>query len=269
MTEDKIGVDMKRYICIALAVIALILAGYSFGQCSQGGHGGHGGNGSHGFGGHGFGGHGGYYGGYIWYGPGWWGSYYPYYPYYPDYYLAPPAVAPQQPDFYAQPSQPVEHYYWYFCQHPEGYYPYVKQCPDGWMKVVPSPPPPKGNIVKQSPEAATMTLLVEFDTNKADIKPEYNDEIARVANFMKKYPSVTTTIEGYTDNVGNMKNNMELSQRRAESVKNYLVGKFGIEPSRLRAKGYGPTRPVADNNTAEGRLKNRRTVAVFETMVQK
>jgi OOP family OmpA-OmpF porin len=66
-----------------------------------------------------------------------------------------------------------------------------------------------------------------------------------------------------------MKSNMELSQRRAESVKSYLVEKYGIEPSRLQAKGYGPTRPVADNQTAAGRLRNRRTVAVFETMVQK
>jgi OOP family OmpA-OmpF porin len=140
------------------------------------------------------------------------------------------------------------------------------------MKVVPYPPPPKKKVAQPAqlaPEPATITLLVEFDTNKANIKAEYNDEIARVADFMKKYPTVTTTIEGHTDNVGSMKSNMELSQRRAESVKNYLVEKYGIEPSRLRAKGYGPTRPVADNKTAAGRMKNRRIVAVFETMVQK
>jgi OOP family OmpA-OmpF porin len=86
---------------------------------------------------------------------------------------------------------------------------------------------------------------------------------------MKKYPTVTTTIEGHTDNVGRMKSNMKLSQRRADSVKNYLVKKYGIEPSRLQAIGYGPTRPVADNNTVAGRRENRRTVAVFQTMVEK
>jgi OOP family OmpA-OmpF porin len=53
------------------------------------------------------------------------------------------------------------------------------------MKVVPPPPPPKEKVAQPAPEPATMTLLVEFDTDKANIKPEYNDEIARVANFMK------------------------------------------------------------------------------------
>jgi OOP family OmpA-OmpF porin len=137
------------------------------------------------------------------------------------------------------------------------------------MRVVPSPPPPEKEVAQPAPERATMTLLVEFDTNKANIKPQYDKELARVADFMKKYPTVKTTIEGYTDNVGSMKSNIELSQRRAESVKDYLVNKYGIDPSRLQAIGYGPTRPIADNKTAAGRMKNRRTVAVFETMLQK
>jgi OOP family OmpA-OmpF porin len=151
-------------------------------------------------------------------------------------------------------------------------------------KVAAPPPPPKEEVVQPAPEPAkvveapqpspvmekeSMTLLVEFDTNKANIKPKYDKELARVADFMKKYPTVTTTIEGHTDNVGKMKSNMKLSRRRAESVRNYLVKHFGVEPSRLRAEGYGPTKPIADNKTAAGRLKNRRTVAVFETMVKK
>ncbi|MGA2150781.1 MAG: OmpA family protein [Geobacteraceae bacterium] len=247
---------MKKFIYIALASMALILAGPEPGHAFRGGHGGHVGVG-------------------VWvgqgWGPWWGGSGWPYYyPYNYPYYTAPPAVVQQPPVEYVQPTpQPEGPYYWYFCQNPEGYYPYVKRCPNGWMKVVPSPPPPKEKVAQPGPEPATMTLLVEFDTNKANIKPEFNDEIARVADFMKKYPTVTTTIEGHTDNIGSMNSNMELSQRRAESVKSYLVEKYGIEPSRLRAKGYGPTKPVADNKTAAGRLRNRRTVAVFETMVQK
>ena len=141
-------------------------------------------------------------------------------------------------------------------------------------EVIAQPAPEPVNVVeapKPAPimEKESMTLLVEFDTNKANIKPKYNGEIARVADFMKKYPTVTTTIEGHTDNVGSKKSNMKLSQRRADSVKNYLVKKFGIASSRLQAKGYGPTKPIADNKTAAGKLKNRRTVAAFETMVQK
>lgn len=115
----------------------------------------------------------------------------------------------------------------------------------------------------------TMDLLVHFDTDKSKIKPKYKAELAKVADFMKKYPSVTTTIEGHTDSVGSAKYNMKLSQRRADSVMNYLVKNFGIEPSRLKAKGYGLTKPVADNKTAAGRAQNRRTVAAFETMVVK
>ena len=151
----------------------------------------------------------------------------------------------------------------------------------------PAPPPPapspKEEVAQPAPEPAkvveapkpapvlkkeSMTLLVEFDTNKAKIKPKYDSELARVAEFMKKYPTATTTIEGHTDSVGKLKSNMKLSQRRADSVRNYLVKNFGIDSSRLQAKGYGPTKPIADNKTAAGRLKNRRTVAVFETMVE-
>ena len=119
------------------------------------------------------------------------------------------------------------------------------------------------------PEKVSMTLNVEFDTGKADIKSKYHDEIGKVAAFLKKYPKATGTIEGHTDNVGNAAMNQKLSQRRAESVKNYLVQDFGIDPARLSAKGYGMTRPIADNKTAEGRQKNRRIEANFDAVVVK
>jgi OOP family OmpA-OmpF porin len=109
-----------------------------------------------------------------------------------------------------------------------------------------------------------VTLHIEFDINKADIRPEYNDEIARVGDFMKKYPDTSAIIEGHTDNVGTPEHNMELSQQRAESVVNYLVDKFGIDRSRLTAKGYGMTRPVADNATEAGRQQNRRIEAIID-----
>jgi OOP family OmpA-OmpF porin len=114
-----------------------------------------------------------------------------------------------------------------------------------------------------------MTLAIQFDSNKADIKSRYHDEIAKVADFMKKYPKATGTIEGHTDNTGKAAMNQGLSQRRAESVKNYLVQKFGIDPARLSAKGYGMTRPIADNRTIAGRAKNRRIEAKFDAMVVK
>ncbi|MDR3578475.1 MAG: OmpA family protein [Oryzomonas sp.] len=109
-----------------------------------------------------------------------------------------------------------------------------------------------------------ITLHIEFDIDKADIRPEYHDEVAKVGDFMKKYPDTTAVIEGHSDNVGTPEHNLDLSQRRAESVVNYLVEKFGVERSRLTAKGYGQTRPVADNTTDEGKQKNRRIEAVID-----
>jgi OmpA-OmpF porin, OOP family len=118
------------------------------------------------------------------------------------------------------------------------------------------------------PERLCMLLQLEFDTGKADIKPHYRDEIAKVGEYMKKYPTTTAVIEGHTDNVGGFDFNMKLSRLRAENVVNYLVENFGIEKSRLSAKGYGYTRRIAYNSTAEGRKKNRRINAVIDCVVK-
>jgi len=109
-----------------------------------------------------------------------------------------------------------------------------------------------------------VTLPIEFDIDQATIRPQYRDDVARVGNFMKKYPTTTAVIEGHTDNVGTYNHNMELSQQRAESVVNYLADNYGIDRSRLAAKGYGFTHPVADNSTEQGRQKNRRIEAIID-----
>jgi len=124
-------------------------------------------------------------------------------------------------------------------------------------------PPPPPIMPPSGQEKVCMTLNIEFDTNNAVIKPEYYMEVEKVAKFMEKYPQVKGIIEGHTDSVGSAKYNLKLSQRRAESVVNMLVGKFGISESRLSAKGYGLTRPIADNSTRDGRQMNRRIVANF------
>jgi OmpA-OmpF porin, OOP family len=121
------------------------------------------------------------------------------------------------------------------------------------------------------PQAAgriCMHLALEFATGKADVRPEYRGEIAKVAEYMKQYPTTTAIIEGHTDNVGSAAANMRLSQQRAENVVNYLVENFGIERSRLTAKGYGDTRRIAYNNTPEGRALNRRVNAVIDCVVK-
>jgi OOP family OmpA-OmpF porin len=120
----------------------------------------------------------------------------------------------------------------------------------------------------KTPERLCMQLQVEFDTGKADIKPQYKNEIAKVADYMKQYPETTALIEGHTDNVGGYDFNMKLSQKRAENVVNYLVENFGIDRSRLSAKGYGYTRRIAYNTTPEGRQKNRRIDAVIDCVIK-
>jgi OOP family OmpA-OmpF porin len=119
------------------------------------------------------------------------------------------------------------------------------------------------------PNYLCMTLEMEFDTDKADIKLVFRDEIGKLAEYMKKYPDTTATIEGHTDNVGGAVHNMKLSQRRADAVLNYLVEQFGIDRSRLSAKGYGETRPSAYNDSADGRKKNRRIEAVVDCVIKR
>ena len=109
----------------------------------------------------------------------------------------------------------------------------------------------------------TISLHVEFDTAKWDVKAKYHDDIARVADYMKRHPNAKATIEGHTDSVGKAAANKKLSLQRAESVKKYLVEKLGADASRISTAGYGPDKPVDSNKTAEGRQKNRRIDAVF------
>lgn len=129
--------------------------------------------------------------------------------------------------------------------------------------IVAPPPPPVPVPELKQPEKVCMAIDIQYRTDKADILPKYHEEIAKVARFMKDYPQTKGVIEGHTDSRGGAAYNLKLSQRRAESVKAYLVKHFGIDASRLDAKGYGLTKPIADNKTEAGRQKNRRTIANF------
>lgn len=106
-------------------------------------------------------------------------------------------------------------------------------------------------------------LHIVFDTNKSKIKPAYYGELKKVADFLAAYPDAKGVIEGHTDSVGSKAANMKLSQRRADSVRDYLVKKLGVAPERVSAKGYGPTKPIASNKTKAGKAKNRRITANF------
>jgi outer membrane protein OmpA-like peptidoglycan-associated protein len=97
-----------------------------------------------------------------------------------------------------------------------------------------------------------------FDLDKATLRDASKAELERLIKLLKKHGSIEIEISGHTDSQGSKAYNQDLSQRRAESVVNYLV-EHGISKSRLSAKGYGETKPIATNETKEGRQKNRRT----------
>ena len=86
---------------------------------------------------------------------------------------------------------------------------------------------------------------------------------------MKDYPDLKVVIEGHTDSVGTKAYNKNLSQERADAVKNYMVEKNGIDSNRIATEGFGEEKPIADNATAEGRAQNRRVEAAVDYTIKK
>ena len=109
-----------------------------------------------------------------------------------------------------------------------------------------------------------MELRVFFDNDKSTIKNQYKPEIAKVAEKMREYPNSVASIEGHASKTGpSAAYNQRLSEARAVAVKSMLTNEFGIAPNRLSTVGYGYDRPIADNNTEEGRAMNRRVFAII------
>lgn len=103
---------------------------------------------------------------------------------------------------------------------------------------------------------------VLFETAKWDLKPGAEANLSKLVNFLRKYPDRSVVIEGHTDSVGGDTYNLNLSQRRADAVRAYLVTQ-GIESSRILASGKGETAPVASNSDAGGRQQNRRVEVII------
>ena len=146
----------------------------------------------------------------------------------------------------------------------------LKGCPDtdgdGVSDINDRCPTVKGTIAnKGCPEMAqadvkkiaVIASKIFFETNSAKLKPVSNAQLDGLVDILKRNDAVNLTIEGHTDNVGNDDYNMDLSHKRTESVRAYLISK-GIADSRLTAIGYGETRPIGDNTKAAGRSQNRR-----------
>ena len=121
---------------------------------------------------------------------------------------------------------------------------------------------------KELVETVSREMRVLFDTDKSVVKPEFHDEIEGIAKLLKEYPAATVEIQGHTDSRGTASYNDALSQRRADAIANVLTKTYGLSADRISSKGYGAAQPVADNKTAEGRAKNRRSVAVAQGEVK-
>jgi outer membrane protein OmpA-like peptidoglycan-associated protein len=96
-----------------------------------------------------------------------------------------------------------------------------------------------------------------FDSNQATLKPRSRTELSRLVEFLRQDPNLRVEVAGHTDNVGTPAANLSLSQRRAQAVLTYLTG-HGVPATRLRAKGYGETKPLVANDTEAHRAQNRR-----------
>jgi OOP family OmpA-OmpF porin len=99
---------------------------------------------------------------------------------------------------------------------------------------------------------------IQFDFDKADVRPEYMDEMEALAKFLEEHPNATGLVQGFTDSTGPEEYNLSLSLRRVESVRDYLAQNFNLDPGRLVLQWYGPANPIASNDTREGRAQNRR-----------
>jgi outer membrane protein OmpA-like peptidoglycan-associated protein len=119
--------------------------------------------------------------------------------------------------------------------------------------------------VKEEPRGTVITLpgSVLFPTNKYELLPGAMEKLNAVADALKNQGDVEMTVEGHTDSQGNESSNMELSKKRAESVRSYLVSR-GLPAEHVTATGLGQSRPVADNSKPEGRQNNRRVEIVVK-----
>ena len=123
------------------------------------------------------------------------------------------------------------------------------------VAVAPAPAPAPAPAIA---EKVTIVLEVKFDTSMSVVKPEYDDQLKKVSDFLKTYPDTKAEIEGHTDNAGAP--GYGACPRRLCQA---LIDRFGVDGSRLTAAGYGEERPLDDNVTEEGRAKNRRVAATF------
>ncbi len=145
---------------------------------------------------------------------------------------------------------------------------YMDKCPDTppGTKVdkdgcpLPAPAPVAAPVPAPPPKMPELEGA-NFDFDRAVVRPADFEQLDQAAATLKKWGDVNVEVAGHTDSIGSEAYNMGLSLRRANAVRSYLIGK-GVGGDRLSVKGYGESRPIADNTTSEGRFQNRRVELV-------
>lgn len=118
------------------------------------------------------------------------------------------------------------------------------------------PPPPAAAIDR-------LAVHVNFDFDKSEIRKGDLEELHKALEFVKKYPGCRISVEGHTDSRGSDQYNQALSERRAEAVKKFLLGHGAAKSDKITSKGFGESRPIASNDTAQGQFQNRRVEIVI------
>ena len=116
----------------------------------------------------------------------------------------------------------------------------------------------EAQVLRKENDIIIRLVGLSFDVGKAVIKPEDFGLLTRLQKAIKEFPEGKISIEGHTDSFGSDANNLALSQQRADAVTQYLLANMDIDRSRISSIGYGETVPIANNETKEGRAKNRR-----------
>ncbi len=138
----------------------------------------------------------------------------------------------------------------------DGIYDYLDKCPNT---------PSKYRVDNSGcPIPLKIVSHINFKSNSAEIAPVYYKLLNRIGKLLIDNNNSKVTIVGHTDNIGSKEYNKKLSERRALAIKHYLIKKFKIDPARIKAVGFGESMPIANNNTEEGRSKNRRVEFHFK-----
>ncbi len=129
------------------------------------------------------------------------------------------------------------------------------------LEIVLQPIPENSTVSGEGEETASQPIVLQnlfFTTGSAELRPASTTELQRLKRLLEEHPRLHIRIDGHTDNVGNDEDNLQLSEARAQAVYNWLI-ENGIAAERLSYKGFGESRPLTENDTPEGRQRNRRT----------